>query len=156
MRDSRGLLILLAVVVVIAGVVWWLTRPQPETVEPVATGEGPIRFEFVDVPVKSPDLEISSAEVRGAHRAGFTSWTVTMTCEESDGCVGKLVLAVEYAAGNDDGRVMIVDRVDLPEGGELRFLGIEDPGVEVDTIERITLEVRDRQQPNASEAMVFD
>ena len=156
MRDSRGLLILLAVVVVVAGIVWWLTRPQPETVVPVVHQEGPVRFEFSDHPVDSPDLEVSNAEVRGVYLSGVNSWTVTTNCARSAGCVGKVVLEVEYASGNDDGRVLIVDRVDLPDGGELRFQGIEDPGLQVGVIRKITLEVLDRRPPSSSEAMVFD
>lgn len=156
MRDSRGLLILLAVVVVVAGIVWWLTRPQPETVVPVVHQEGPVRFDYSDRPVDSPDLEVSNAEVRGSYLSGVTSWSVTMTCEEDRGCVGKLVLEVEYASGNDDGRVLIVDRVDLPTGGELRFQGIEDPGLQVGVIRKITLEVLDRRPPPPSDTMEFD
>lgn len=147
---------MLASVVLIAGVVWWLTRPQPKTVEPVIHDEGPVQFEFSELPVKGRGIAVSDAEVRGSYLSGVTSWSVAMTCEERDGCVGKLVLEVEYTGGEDDGRVVIVDQVDLPYGGELRFQGVEDPGVVVQGIEKIILEVRDRRPPDRSEAMVFD
>lgn len=146
MRDSRGLLLLLAVVVVAAVAVWLLTRRAPESPRRVLPSEAPEteRLEFDEVRVDSPDLEVGPARVRTAIQEGFSSWLVIVECAETRGCVGELAADVEYDTGAGSDHVVLAGRFDVAAGGELRFEGLQDPSTPVEAIDRVTLAVRHR------------
>ena len=150
MRDSRGLLILLALVVVVATVVWFATRLEPVSPRPTPEEDQPIRFRFSDVKVKSPDLEVVEPEVRGAIRTTYSSWLVTLNCAEPEGCAGEFAIEVRYHTGSDSERIVIATRCDVPNGAELRFEGLQDSPTPVDHIEYLTLEVLERGVPGQS------
>jgi len=146
-RDSRGLLILLVVVVVIAAGVWLWTRPQPDRGLGEPTDREPIRFHYSEVAVRSPDLEVGPADVKGAIHPDYTSWRVTLTCGEIEGCAGEFAVELRYTTGSDDERLVLVSRCDVPSGGEMLFGGLQDPPTPVGRIERLSLEMRERATP---------
>jgi hypothetical protein len=145
-RDSRALLIVLALVVVVAAAIWLALRRGPETPAPapVPTPVEVERLEFDDLAVDSPDLAVGPARLRIAVQNGFSSWSLTTDCGEPDGCVGELSVEIGYDTGTDRGRVVLAGRFDTPAGGELRFEGLQDPATEVEGIDRVALEVRHR------------
>jgi hypothetical protein len=149
MRDSRGLLILLVVVVVLAAAVWWWTRPRPEPPSRQPTRQEPIRFHHTEVAVRSPDLSVGDAEIHGAIHPDYTSWQVSMPCDEPEGCAGEFAVEVRYDAGAGSGRLVLLGRGDVPSGGRLRFEGLQDPPTAVDGVDRVTLEVRSRGRAGA-------
>ena len=146
MRDSRGLLLLLVVVVAAAIVVWLLTRREPAAPTPQPPAETPetVRLEFDDVRVDSPDLAVGSARVRTAIQQGFSSWLVIVECAETDGCAGELAVDVGYDTGDGRDHVVLAGRFDVPDGGEMRFQGLQDPATTVAAVDRVTVEVRHR------------
>lgn len=150
MRDSRGLLILLVVVVAAAAVVWWLTGPRDEGSTVTPDESGPVRFQFPEVAVRSPELAVGPADVRGAISPDHTSWLVITSCLEPAGCAGELALEIRYDTGVGSRVLRLVTRCDAPQGGELRFEGLQDPSTPVRRIERLTLEVTERGAPDGS------
>ena len=154
MRDSRGLLIVVAVVVALATVVWLVNRPKHEPSRLVPEDDKPVRFRFVDVAVTSPDLEVVEPEVRGSIRSTYSSWLVVLKCAEPEGCAGEFAFQVSYHTGNESRQLVIIEQCDVPNGGELRFEGLQDPPTPVDRIERLTLEVLERRVPGQSTDVV--
>ena len=146
MRDSRGLLILLVVVLVVATVVWLATRPIPERSRPEAEDDGPIRFHYTDPPLTSPGLEVTGVEVHGAIYPSYTSWAVTMSCAEAEGCSGSIVVVIDYRNGADTQQIMLASRVDVPPGGELRFQGLQDSSTPVSDITMLNLKVNESRR----------
>ena len=144
MRESRGLLIVVVVVVALAALVWFLNRPEHEPSRLIPDENEPVRFRFSDVSLRSPDLEVSEAEVRGSIRSSYTSWLVVMKCAEPEGCAGELAVEVRYAGGDETRRLSLVTLCDVPDGGEIRFEGLQDPATPIEGIEQLTLEVRER------------
>lgn len=151
MRDIRGLLIVVAVVVALAAAVWLVTRPKHEPSRLIPENDEPVRFRFDDVSIASPDLEVVEPEVRGSIRSTYSSWLVVMKCAEADGCAGEFTLEVKYLTGDERRRLLIVNRLEVPYGGELRFEGLQDPPAPVDRIEGLFLELL---EPGASDEIV--
>ncbi|TFG39491.1 MAG: hypothetical protein E4H44_01975 [Candidatus Aminicenantes bacterium] len=147
MRDSRGLLIALAVVVVVvvAAVAWWVARPQPEPTRVVPDEVKPVKFDFAEIAVKSPELEVGRADIKGAIYPTYTSWQVTVNCAEPEGCTGEFALDLSYHAGSEIRRIVMINRCEAPVGHELRFEGLQDQPSPVDRIDSVSLEVRDRR-----------
>jgi hypothetical protein len=141
-RDSRGLLILLAVVVIVATVVWFLTRPPSPRGVPESDADQPIRFLHDDVPVVSPDLAVELERVVGAIHTSYSSWSVVLVCREPDGCSGDLELEVAYRSGPADRKLVMITHAAAPAGGELRFEGLQDPPEPIDGVDGLTLAVR--------------
>jgi hypothetical protein len=145
-RASRGLLIVLAVAVVIAvAVAIWFGLRRGPSAEPPGTIPPPpetVLLEFSDLPVRSADLAVGPATVRGAIQDGFTSWLVVIPCSEPGGCAGELAVELDYHTGSAPGSLVLAGRYDVPSGGELRFEGLQEPSTPVDQIDRVTLEVR--------------
>lgn len=146
-RESRGLLIVVVVVVALAAVVWFLSRPEHEPSRLIPEKDEPVRFRFTDVSLRSPDLEVVQPEVRGSIRSSYTSWLVVMNCAEPEGCAGEFALEVSYATGDGTRRLSLVTLCDVPDGGEIRFEGLQDPATPIERVERLTLEVRERGVP---------
>ena len=146
MRDSRGLLILLAVVLVVATVVWLAIRPTPDRPRPKAEDDEPIRFHYTDPPVTSPGLEVNGVEVHGAIYPSYTSWAVTMSCAEADGCSGSIVVEIDYRNGTDVHQIMMASRADVPSGGELRFQGLQDSSTPVSEITMLSIKVNESRR----------
>jgi hypothetical protein len=145
-RDSRGLLLLLVLVVATAIAVWLLTRREPEPLTPQPPAETPdtVRLEFDDIPVDSPDLAVGPARIRSAVQEGFSSWLVIVECTEPGGCAGELAVDVELDTGAGRDHVVLAGRVDVAAGDEMRFEGLQDPSTPVEAIDGVTLEVRHR------------
>ena len=142
MREARGPLILLGVLVV-AAVVWFAVqwrsdRNRPARLEVVEA----TLFDFAAVAVTSPDLLVGPARVRGAIQDGFSSWLVTMDCAQPDGCTGEFGIEVSFHTGSDRRQLVLVNRFEAPMGGELRFEGLQDPSTPVDRIDGLALDVR--------------
>jgi hypothetical protein len=146
-RDIRGLLIVVAVVVALAAAVWLVNRPKHQPSRLVPENDEPVRFRFADVSITSPDLEVVEPEVRGSTRSTYSSWLVVLSCAEPEGCAGEFAVEVKYHTGDESRRVVIVNRCEVPNGGEMRFEGLQDPSTPVDRIEGLTLEVRERGTP---------
>jgi hypothetical protein len=149
-RDSRGLLVVIAVVVVLAAVVWLVSRPEHVPERLIPEDNAPVRFRFVDVAVTSPDLQVVAPEIRGAFRSTYSSWLIVLTCAEPDGCAGEFALEVSYDSGGESRKLAIVEQCDVANGGELRFEGLQDPSTPIDRVERLTLTVLDRKVPGQS------
>ena len=144
MREFRGLLIVIAVVIALAAALWLVNRPKYAPSRLIPEDDEPVRFRFNDVSINSPDLEVTEPEVRGSTRSTYSSWLVILNCAEPEGCAGKYSLEVSYHTGGESQRVVIVNRFDVPNGGELRFEGLQDPPSLVDRIDGLTLEVLER------------
>jgi hypothetical protein len=153
-RDSRGLLIVMAVVIAVAAVVWLASRPEHEPSRLKPETDQPVRFRFADLSITSPDLEVVEPEVRGSIRASYSSWLVILICAEPEGCAGEFAVDLRYHTGSESRRLVIVNRCDVANGGELRFEGLQDPSTPVDRIERLTLEVLERGIPGQSTDVV--
>lgn len=152
MRDFRGLLIVISVVVALAAVVWLVSRPKHEPSRLIPEHDEPIRFHFADVSVISSNLEVAEPEVRGSIRSTYSSWLVVLKCVEPEGCAGEFTVEVKFHTGDESQRVVMVDRCDVPNGGELRFEGLQDPPTPIDRIEGLTLEVLKREVPGQTSA----
>lgn len=146
MRESRGLLILLVVVVLTAGLVWFFTRPKPPAPSEVAPEpDAPVPFHFAEVPVRSPDLVVEELQVSGAVAGNHTSWVVTATCAEPEGCVGELLAEVRFLSENGKGEIRLLGEFDVPSGDVLRFEGLQNGYHSVEEIDRVAIEVRSRE-----------
>jgi hypothetical protein len=149
MGDRRGLLVGIVVIAVLgillAGWLRW-RGSEPPPIE----GEGELqRFAFAEVALDSPDLAVAIDEVRGVVHSGHTSWSVTLTCAERDGCAGELAATVDYRGGSENLQIAFVTRCDVAEGGVIRFDGLQDPPTPVSRIDRVSLEVIGRSTPGA-------
>jgi hypothetical protein len=143
--SSRGLLIALVVLLVVAALIWLATRSEPVPPRVERDEAAPVRFEFAGIDVASPDLEVGPAEIKGTVYPSYSSWRVTMSCDEPDGCTGEFALEVGYHSGSESRRLVIINRCEAPMGQNLRFEGLQDQSTAIDGIDRVTLKVRDRR-----------
>ena len=156
MREARGPLILLAVLVVAAAVwfvvQWRSDRTGPKLLQPIEA----VPFDFEDVPVRSPDLRVGPARVRGSIQDGFSSWLIMMACAEPDGCTGEFEIEVGFHTGSDKRRLVFVNRSEAPMEGDLRFQGLQDPSTPVVRIDELSLDVRSLGAPSEIPYGVID
>ncbi len=147
MRNIRGLLILIAVVLVLAAVVWLANRPEHQPSRLIPDDDEPAHFRFADLQVTSPDLAVAAPEVRGLIRSDYSSWVVVLRCAEPEGCAGEFSVDVTYHTGGERKLLSIVSRCDALNGGELRFEGLQDPPTPIDGIEGLDFNVLERRIP---------
>ena len=156
MREARGPLILLAVLVVAAAVwfvVQWRSGPTgPRLLQPIEA----VPFDFEDVPVRSPDLRVGPARVRGSIQDGFSSWLVIIACAEPEGCTGEFKIDVRFHTGSDKRRLAFVNRAEAPMEGDLLFQGLQDPSTPVVRIDELSLDVRSLGAPSEIPFGVID
>ncbi|MEE4273161.1 MAG: hypothetical protein V2I67_15920 [Thermoanaerobaculales bacterium] len=146
MRESRGLLILLAVVVLAAGLVWYLTRPEPpEPVAAMSEPDAPLRFSFSEMTVRSPDLQLTDVRVGGSTSSDGTSWVVTATCAEPAGCVGEILAEVSFRSDGGRDAVRFSGEFDVGPAEVLRFDGFQSGRRAVDGVDRVAVSVVDRE-----------
>ena len=157
MKNTRGLLILIAVVVAAAAVLYLLTRREPTPVTPATVEEpGPIRYRADDVPLSPGGLALSLVGVRASIHPDATTWLVSLTCDEPEGCSGKLEATLHYHSGDEGRRLVMVGRFDVPVGGELRFEGMEQASAAIDRVDRVEVRVRERTPRGAPTPEVID
>lgn len=141
MTGARGLLILLAIIVALVVVVWTIGCPPKEETTPPRKRAEPVRFNHEDITVKSPDLEVGPATVRGSIFESYLSWVVIIGCAEPEGCAGEFNVTIDYDTGSESRKIIVDNRCEVPMGGELRFEGFQDPATPVAAIGRLTLDV---------------
>lgn len=146
MRGARVWWVLLAIVAVVAAVVWFVSGPEPVPTTPRPERDEPVRFSHDELTVDSAELEVGTATVRGAILPGYTSWLVIVGCAEPDGCAGEFSVTIEYDTGTESRRIGFENRCDVPFGGEMRFEGLQDPSTPVGRIDALTLEVLERRR----------
>jgi len=123
------------VTILVAVFLWRGSRPAPALPEiPSFTGE--------KVVATSPDLAVSEALVRGTVHPGYTDWVCLLECLEPEGCRADLRVVIDYRSRGEAQRLMIDGRVDADMGETMRIGRVSRPPVEVDGIDKITVEVR--------------
>jgi hypothetical protein len=146
MKGSSRLLavaILLAVALAAAlGVYLWRQwvagRPLPPPKPPV---EIPDSISVEDVPVQSPDLELSLVGMRGTVNPGYTDWACLLECRERQGCHASVEVRVEYRSLGEPRRLVIGGRLDGEPGEIMRIGRVQRPPVAVDGIDRVDVTV---------------
>jgi len=145
-RESRGLLILLVVVVLAAGLVWYLTRPAPpEPPAAIPEPDAPLRFSFTEITVRSPEVRLTDVRVGGSVSSDGTTWVVTATCAETAGCIGEMAVDVSFRSGGGRDAVSLLGEIDVGVGEQLRFDGFLGGHHPVDGVDRVAIAVRSRE-----------
>ena len=103
------------------------------------------------VTVTSPDLAVSEALVRGTVHPGYTGWVCLLECLEPEGCRTDLRVVIDYRSRGEAQRLMIDGRVDADMGETMRIGRVQRPPVEVDGIDKVTIEVRKSYREGAPE-----
>ena len=155
MRNTRGLVVLLVAVAVVATVLFLASRRRSAPPAEPAVDQ-PVRFSASDVPLTSTDLRVTLEAVRGATYPSYTSWIVELVCAEPDGCAGDFEVEVRFHGGGERRRLVMFDRFDVPDTGVLRFEGMQNASVPVTDIDGVALAVRQRSRPGAPPADVID
>jgi hypothetical protein len=142
--NSRVLVIAVLLVVAIiaaAGLYLWKGREQaPPLPEPQQVNV-PDSIPIEAVAVASPDLDIELRAMRGTVREGFTDWMCLLECREREGCRAEVQVRVEYRSLGEPRQLTLAGRLG-GEGGEIMRLGrVQRPPVEVDGIDRVTIDV---------------
>jgi len=134
---ARWMAVVAAVVVTILAAVLLWRGFQSARVPPEIPS-----FAQEEVTATSPDLAISEALVRGTVHPGYTDWVCLLECLEPEGCRADLRVVVDYRSGGDAQRLMIDGRVDADMGETMRIGRVQRPPVEVEGIDKVTVEVR--------------
>ena len=134
---ARWMAVVAAVVVTILAAVFLWRGFQSARVPPEIPS-----FAQEEVTATSPDLAISEALVRGTVHPGYTDWVCLLECLEPEGCRADLRVVVDYRSGGEAQRLMIDGRVDADMGETMRIGRVQRPPVEVEGIDKVTVEVR--------------
>ena len=133
---ARWMVVVAAVVVTILVAVFLWRGSQPAPAPPEIPS-----FSGDEVTAISPDLAVSEALVRGTVHPGYTDWVCLVECLEPEGCRADLRVVVDYRSGGEAQRLMIDGRVDAEMGETMRIGRVQRPPVEVDGIDKVTIEV---------------
>jgi len=126
-----------AVAVAVAFVIWRGRQLEPRRADPAAK----TTFTVEDVTVASPDLNIDVGTVRWTYHPEYTDWACLVECREDDGCHAEVQLIMDYISLGKQQRLILGDRLDAGYGETVRIGRVQRPSVEVDRIERVTVEV---------------
>ena len=133
-------LLIVAVVAAVALYVWRGRNEPPPLPEPTLV-HVPDAIPVDGVAVESPDLDVELRAMRGTVNPGFTDWMCLLECREREGCRADVQVKVEYRSLGEPRQLTIGGRLD-GEGGEIMRLGrVQRPPVEVDGIDRVTINV---------------
>ena len=108
-------------------------------------------FTQEEVAAISPDLAVSEVLVRGTVHPGYTDWACLLECLEPEGCRADLRVVIDYRSHGEAQRLMIDGRVDADVGETMRIGRVQRPPVEVDGIDKVTIEVRKSYREGAPE-----
>ena len=134
---ARWMAVVAAVVVTILVAVFLWRGSQPAPAPPEIPS-----FSGDEVTAISPDLAVSEALVRGTVHPGYTDWVCLLECLEPEGCRADLRVVIDYRSHGEAQRLMIDGRVDADMGETMRIGRVQRPPVEVDGIDKVTIEVR--------------
>jgi hypothetical protein len=137
MGRYRWFVLAAAAVAVAVAIVIWRGRQLEPRVDPAAK----TTFTVEDVPVASPDLNIDVGTVRWTYHPEYTDWACLVECREDDGCHAEVQLIMDYISLGKKQRLTLSDRLDARYGETVRIGRAQRPSVEVDRIERVTVEV---------------
>ena len=132
---ARWMAVVAAVVVTILVAVFLWRGSQPAPAPPEIPS-----FSGDEVTAISPDLAVSEALVRGTVHPGYTDWVCLVDCLEPEGCRADLRVIVDYRSRGETQRLMIDGRVDAEMGETMRIGRVQRPPVEVDGIDKVTIE----------------
>ena len=133
---ARWMAVVAAVVVTIVIAVFLWRGFQSAPVPPEIPS-----FTQEEVTATSPNLAVSEALVRGTVHPGYTDWVCLLECLEPEGCRADHRVVVDYRSGGEAQRLMIDGRVDAEMGETMRIGRVQRPPVEVDGIDKVTIEV---------------
>jgi len=134
--------VLLVVAVVAAvGLYVWRGRNQPPPLPEPQQVQVPDAIPVDDVAVQSPDLDVELRAMRGTVREGYTDWMCLLECRQREGCRADVEVKVDYRSLGEPRRLTLGGHLG-GEGGEIMRLGrVQRPPVEVDGIDRVTINV---------------
>lgn len=142
--NSRVLVVavlLIVAVVAAVGLYFWRGRDEPPPLPEPTQVQVPDAIPVEDVAVESPDLDLELRAMRGTVNPGFTDWMCLLECREREGCRADVEVKVEYRSLGEPRQLTIGGRLG-GEGGEIMRLGrVQRPPVEVDGIDRVTINV---------------
>jgi len=142
-----AVLAVVVVTILVAVLLWRGFRPAP------APPEIP-NFSQDKVTAASPDLAVSEALVRGTVHPGYTGWVCLLECLEPEGCRADLRVVIDYRSRGEAQRLMIDGRVDVDMGETMRIGRVQRPPVEVDGVDKVTVEVRRSNRGSGPEPTV--
>jgi hypothetical protein len=142
--SSRVLVVvvlLIVAVVAAVGLYFWRARNEPPPLPEPTQVHVPDAIPVEDVTVESPDLDVELRAVRPTVNPGFTDWMCLLECREREGCRADVEVKIEYRSLGEPRQLTIGGRLG-GEGGEIMRLGrVQRPPVEVDGIDRVTINV---------------
>jgi hypothetical protein len=133
--------LLLVAVAAAVGLYLWRGRNQaPPLPEPQQINV-PDSIPVEEVAVESPDLDVELRAMRPTVKSGYTDWMCLLECREREGCRADVQIKVEYRSLGEPRQLILGGRLG-GEGGEIMRLGrVQRPPVEVDGIDRVTINV---------------
>jgi len=142
--NSRVLVVavlLIVAFVAAVGLYIWRGRNEPPPLPEPTQVHVPDSIPVEGVAVESPDLDVELRAMRGTVNPGFTDWMCLLECREREGCRADVQVKVEYRSLGEPRQLIIGGRLG-GEGGEIMRLGrVQRPPVEVDGIDRVTINV---------------
>jgi hypothetical protein len=133
--------LLIVAVVAAVGVHVWRGRDEPPPLPEPTQVHVPDAIPVEEVAVASPDLDVELRAMRGTVKPGFTDWMCLLECRQREGCRADVEVKVEYRSLGEPRQLIIGGRLD-GDGGEIMRLGrVQRPPVEVDSIDRVTINV---------------
>jgi hypothetical protein len=142
-----AVLAVVVVTILVAVFLWRGFRPAP------APPEIP-NFTQDKVTATSPELAVSEALVRGIVHPGYIDWVCLIECLEPEGCRADLRVVVDFRSHGKPQRLMIDGRVDADMGETMRIGRVQRPPVEVDGVDKVTVEVRRSNRGSSPEPTV--
>jgi hypothetical protein len=135
-----AVLLIVAVVAAVGLYLLW-GRNQPPPLPERQQVNVPDAIPVDEVTVESPDLDVELRAMRGIVKPGYTDWMCLLECREREGCRADVQITVEYRSLGKPRQLTLGGRL-AGEGGEIMRLGrVQRPPVEVDGIDRVTINV---------------
>jgi hypothetical protein len=133
--------LLIVAVVAAVGLFYWWSSNQPPPLPERQQVHVPDAIPVDEVAVESPDLDVELRAMRGIVKPGYTDWMCLLECREREGCRADVQITVEYRSLGTPRKLTLGGRL-AGEGGEIMRLGrVQRPPVEVDGIDRVTINV---------------
>ena len=134
---NRWLVLIVAVVVLAAGVLLWRGCRGGADRPTGAAGE----FGGDDVVLVSPDLELALISVRATPKSSYTDWSCLFECRERGGCRADVRVRVSYAADGEDRTIVLGGQFDAARGETVRIGRVQRPAIAVERIREVAVEV---------------
>jgi hypothetical protein len=151
-----AVLLVVAAVVAVGLYLWMGGERTPKELPPRPTVVVPDAIPVQEVTVQSTEIDLELTAMRGNVHPDYTDWTCILECRELEGCRADVEVVVEFRSSGEPRQLTIGGRLFGDPGEVMRIGRVQRPPVNVDGIDRVTINVLHIYDKDGPQQIIID